>query len=107
MSDGEGDFAATDAGAADCTPCTAGDLKKNDYVVIKGHPCKISDISFSKTGKHGHAKANLTAYDIFTNKKYEDMQPGHQQMLHPIGEIVAGSGPVAPLVLACLCILCL
>jgi translation initiation factor 5A len=43
--------------------------------VIKGHPCKVSDVSTSKTGKHGHAKCNFTAIDIFTNKKYEDIVP--------------------------------
>jgi translation initiation factor 5A len=79
------EFTSTDAGSSNCTPCIAGDLKKGDMVMIKGHPCKISDISFSKTGKHGHAKANMTAYDIFTNKKYEAMEPGHAQMEHPIG----------------------
>lgn len=43
--------------------------------MIKGHPCKVSDVSTSKTGKHGHAKCNFTAIDIFTNKKYEDIVP--------------------------------
>jgi translation initiation factor 5A len=32
-------------------------------------------VSTSKTGKHGHAKCNFTAVDIFTNKKYEDIIP--------------------------------
>jgi translation initiation factor 5A len=35
----------------------------------------VSDVSTSKTGKHGHAKCNFTAIDIFTNKKYEDIVP--------------------------------
>ena len=43
--------------------------------MIKEFPCKVADISVSKTGKHGHAKANITAYDIFTSKKYEDIFP--------------------------------
>lgn len=33
------------------------------------------DVSTSKTGKHGHAKCNFTATDIFTGKKLEDMCP--------------------------------
>jgi translation initiation factor 5A len=43
--------------------------------VIKDRPCKVSDVSTSKTGKHGHAKCNFTAIDIFTNRKYEDIIP--------------------------------
>ena len=33
------------------------------------------EITTSKTGKHGHAKANITGIDIFTEKKYEDSCP--------------------------------
>merc|ERR1719221_1394740 len=43
--------------------------------MIKGHPCKVAEISTSKTGKHGHAKAHIVALDIFTSKKYEDLCP--------------------------------
>jgi hypothetical protein len=35
----------------------------------------VVDVSTSKTGKHGHAKCNFTAIDIFTGKKLEDMCP--------------------------------
>merc|ERR1712187_132814 len=42
---------------------------------IKGHPCKVVEVSTSKTGKHGHAKAHIVALDIFTGKKYEDLCP--------------------------------
>ena len=43
---------------------------------MKGeHPCKVTSVSTSKTGKHGHAKCNFVAIDIFTGKKYEDIIP--------------------------------
>ena len=46
--------------------------------MIKGNPCKVSDVSTSKTGKHGHAKCHFVAIDIFTGKKMEDLVPaGH------------------------------
>ena len=58
-------------------------MKKGGHVVIKGHACKINEITTSKTGKHGHAKANITGIDIFTGKKYEDMCPTSHNMPVP------------------------
>jgi len=48
--------------------CSA--LRKNEYVVVDGFPCKIVELTSSKTGKHGHAKVMLVGIDIFTGKKY-------------------------------------
>jgi translation initiation factor 5A len=56
----------------------------NSYIVIKGRPCKVSDVSTSKTGKHGHAKCNFTAIDIFTNKKLEDIIPSTHATTVPV-----------------------
>ena len=64
-------------------PCKAGALRKGDYIVIKGFPCKIVEVTTSKTGKHGHAKAHITALDIFTNRKYEDHQPSSHNVEVP------------------------
>jgi translation initiation factor 5A len=52
--------------------------------MIKGKPCKVTNIAVSKTGKHGHAKCNFTAVDIFTGKKYEDMVPSTHGTSVPI-----------------------
>merc|ERR1711991_1058867 len=49
--------------------CSA--LRKGGYAMIKDHPCKIVAMSTSKTGKHGHAKVNMSGLDVFTGKKYE------------------------------------
>ena len=46
----------------------------------QGRPCKIVEMSTSKTGKHGHAKVHMVALDIFTNKKYEDICPSTHNM---------------------------
>ena len=52
--------------------------------MIKGKPCKVLSISVSKTGKHGHAKCNFLAVDIFTGKKLEDMVPSSHGTTVPV-----------------------
>ena len=54
------------------------------FMMIKGRPCKVLSISVSKTGKHGHAKCNFLATDIFTGKKLEDMVPSAHGTTVPI-----------------------
>merc|ERR1712150_332322 len=59
-------------------------LKKNHYVMMKGHPCKVVKTATSKTGKHGHAKVTYDGVCVFTGKKYSDVQPGHANLLEPV-----------------------
>merc|ERR1712061_163158 len=61
----------------------AGEIRKGSHLMIKGHPCKVAEVSTSKTGKHGHAKAHIVALDIFTGKKYEDLCPTSHNMEVP------------------------
>jgi len=56
-------------------PVQCSSLRKSGHVMLKGRPCKVVEMSTSKTGKHGHAKVHLVGLDIFTNKKYEDLCP--------------------------------
>lgn len=69
------DFSTGDAGASHVFNEEAGQIRVGGYMCIKDHPCKVTAVSTSKTGKHGHAKCNFTALDIFTGKKYEDIIP--------------------------------
>ena len=86
MSDSDEDYAihSSDAGASATIPAEAGTIKKGGYMMIKDKPCKILNISVSKTGKHGHAKCNFLAVDIFTGKKCEDMIPSTHGTSVPI-----------------------
>jgi len=69
------DFHEAGSGASATYPVQCSSLRKNGYVMLKNRPCKVVEMSTSKTGKHGHAKVHLVGIDIFTNKKYEDLCP--------------------------------
>lgn len=73
-------FDSVDAGASTTYPQQCSALRKNGHVVIKNRPCKIVEMTTSKTGKHGHAKVHIVALDIFTGKKLEDLSPSTHNM---------------------------
>ncbi len=78
------DIAKTEAGASLTVPIRAGEVRKGSYVCLKGKPCKVIEVSISKTGKHGHAKANITGLDVFTGRKYVEICPTSHNMVAPV-----------------------
>lgn len=61
-----------DADASMTVPMQASALRVGGYVVLRGFPCRIIDMTTSKTGKHGGAKIHIFAVDLFSNRKYEE-----------------------------------
>ena len=72
MSDNENEFEVTESGATITNLVEAGRLKNNSAVMIKDHPCRVTDFSTAKPGKHGSAKAMVFGKDVFTDKMYTE-----------------------------------
>ncbi len=73
------------------------DLKPGRYVIIDGIPCKVVDVQTSKPGKHGSAKARVTAIGIFNGEKKQLLKPVDAEVHIPIvekrvGQILADMG---------------
>ncbi len=56
-------------------PVDVGSLRVGGYMIIEGEPCHIVDIQKSKPGKHGSAKARITAIGIFDGVKRSFVKP--------------------------------
>ena len=74
-----------------------GSLKVGQYVMIDGVPCAIVDISVSKPGKHGGAKARVVGIGIFEKVKKEFVAPTSSKVEVPIidrrrGQVLALMG---------------
>lgn len=64
-----------EAGASKTYPLPAGQLKKGSFIVMKKiYPCKVESLSTSKTGKHGHAKINISAKGMFISSLMDIFQ---------------------------------
>ena len=71
MSDPDETFEKTDAGASLYEKTDTNRLKPGSLVMVKGNPCKVTDVTTAKPGKHGSAKVILKGKDILTQKVYE------------------------------------
>jgi len=62
------------------------ELKRGSYIVIDNEPCKITDYSSSKPGKHGAAKVRIEANGVFDGKKHTLLTSGDRKAETPIIE---------------------
>lgn len=78
----------------------AGGIKEGSYIVIDGVACKAVNVETSKSGKHGHAKARITAIGLIDEKKREIVLPAHDNVDVPIidkktAQVLSVSGDMA------------
>ena len=65
------EFEVTDAGSSNTEKVESQRLKNGSLVMMKGNPCKVTEVSTAKPGKHGSAKVITKGKDILTGKQYE------------------------------------
>ncbi|MFP4523114.1 MAG: translation initiation factor IF-5A [Candidatus Woesearchaeota archaeon] len=58
-------------------------LKKGSYINVDGIASTVTDISISRPGKHGHAKANIMAVGMIDGKK-RNMVTGDHEVEAPV-----------------------
>jgi translation initiation factor 5A len=74
-----------------------GSLKVGSYVIIDDEPCRIVSYDHSKPGKHGSAKARISAMGVFDGSKHSMVSPVSANVEVPIidkrsGQIISISG---------------
>ena len=59
-------------------------LKKGSYVVYEGIACRVSSVSISRPGKHGHAKSRIEAVGVIDGQKKIFVSPSHDKIDVPL-----------------------
>ena len=60
-------------------------MKPGSLIIMKEQfPCKVTAFSTAKPGKHGSAKAMITAKDVFTDKQYDETFGSGDMIPRPI-----------------------
>ena len=74
-----------------------GSLKVGSYIIIDNEPCRIVSYDHSKPGKHGSAKARISAIGVFDGSKHSMVSPVSANVEVPLidkrsGQIISMSG---------------
>ncbi|MCW4020457.1 MAG: translation initiation factor IF-5A [Candidatus Bathyarchaeota archaeon] len=67
-------------------PVDVGSLKRGRYVIVDDEPCRIVDLTKSKPGKHGAAKARIVTIGVFDGVKRSFVKPVSAQVEMPMIE---------------------
>ncbi|RLI12367.1 translation initiation factor IF-5A [Candidatus Bathyarchaeota archaeon] len=67
-------------------PVGVGSLRVGGYIIVDGEPCRIVDLTKSKPGKHGAAKARIVVIGIFDGVKRSFVKPVDANVEVPIIE---------------------
>jgi len=60
------------------------ELRVNRYMIIDDEPCRIVEMTTSKPGKHGEAKARIVAIGVFDNQKRSTVHPVKHKVQVPM-----------------------
>ena len=80
----------------------AKNLKKGNYIIADGEPCRVINVGHSKTGRHGSTKVRIEAVGIFDEKKRLILKPGAASLDVPIiqkgtAQVISVAGDVVQL----------
>ena len=71
-------------------PVEVGSLKTGSYVIVDDIACRIVEVTKSKPGKHGAAKARVVAMGVFDNLKRSFVKPVDAKVDMPMIEKKTG-----------------
>ncbi|MCW3979987.1 MAG: translation initiation factor IF-5A [Candidatus Bathyarchaeota archaeon] len=67
-------------------PVDVGALRVGGYVIVDNEPCRVANLTKSKPGKHGAAKARIVAVGVFDGGKRAFVKPVSAQIEVPLIE---------------------
>ena len=81
----------------DVKPIKAGQVKVGTYIIIDNEAYVVKNVDTAKTGKHGHAKATITAEHLITGNKKTIVVPTSDKLQSPIidkrnGQVISVGG---------------
>lgn len=85
MEDAE-QYQVAGSGASETYPVQCSSLRKNGFVMLKGRPCRIVEMTTSKTGKHGHAKVGASPLLLSFATSVSRLKPANRRCRGSIGE---------------------